>query len=68
MTLYNEIEPYAADWLRNLVASGHVAPGEVDLNATCHRWEYVQGMRDDPCECERCNPTEGLGNEGDEVR
>ena len=33
---------------------------------TCHRWEYVQGMRDDPCECERCNPTEGLGDEEDE--
>ena len=33
MTLYNEIEPYAADWLRNLVASGHVAPGEVDARS-----------------------------------
>ena len=27
---YNEIEPYAAEWLRNLIASGHIAPGEVD--------------------------------------
>ena len=28
--LYNEIDPYAAQWLRNLIAGGHIAPGEVD--------------------------------------
>jgi DNA (cytosine-5)-methyltransferase 1 len=27
---YNEIEPYAAEWLRLLVAAGHIAPGDVD--------------------------------------
>lgn len=27
---YNEVEPYAAQWLRNLVAAGLIAPGEVD--------------------------------------
>jgi DNA (cytosine-5)-methyltransferase 1 len=27
---YNEYEPYAAQWLRNLIAAGHIAPGEVD--------------------------------------
>jgi len=27
---YNEWEPYAAAWLRNLMAAGHIAPGEVD--------------------------------------
>lgn len=27
---YNEIDPYAAQWLRNLIAGGHIAPGEVD--------------------------------------
>ena len=27
---YNEIDPFAAQWLRNLIASGHIAPGEVD--------------------------------------
>ncbi|WP_105652910.1 DNA cytosine methyltransferase [Cronobacter malonaticus] len=27
---YNEIDPYAAQWLRNLIAAGHIAPGEVD--------------------------------------
>ncbi len=28
--LYNEIDPFAAQWLRNLIAGGHIAPGEVD--------------------------------------
>jgi DNA (cytosine-5)-methyltransferase 1 len=27
---YNEIDPYAAQWLRNLIAEGHIAPGVVD--------------------------------------
>ncbi len=27
---YNEIDPYAAQWLRNLIAEGHIAPGDVD--------------------------------------
>lgn len=27
---YNEIEPFAAQWLRNLIAAGHIAPGDVD--------------------------------------
>jgi DNA (cytosine-5)-methyltransferase 1 len=27
---YNEIDPIAAQWLRNLIAAGHIAPGDVD--------------------------------------
>ena len=27
---YNEIDPYAAQWLRNLIGAGHIAPGDVD--------------------------------------
>ena len=27
---YNEIDPYAAQWLRNLIVAGHIAPGDVD--------------------------------------
>lgn len=27
---YNEIDPYAAQWLRNLIANGHIADGVVD--------------------------------------
>ena len=29
-TYYNENNPYAAQWLRNLIASGHIAAGDVD--------------------------------------
>ncbi|WP_440863376.1 DNA cytosine methyltransferase [Symbiopectobacterium purcellii] len=27
---YNEIDPFAAQWLRNLITAGHIAPGDVD--------------------------------------
>ena len=27
---YNEFDPYAAAWLRNLISAGHIAPGDVD--------------------------------------
>ena len=27
---YNEIDPYAAEWLRRLILFGHIAPGDVD--------------------------------------
>ena len=27
---YNENDPHAAEWLRNLIAAGHIAPGYVD--------------------------------------
>lgn len=27
---YNEIDAYAAAWLRNLISAGHIAPGDVD--------------------------------------
>ncbi|WJN74409.1 hypothetical protein OH687_29285 [Burkholderia anthina] len=27
---FNENDPYAAQWLRNLIAAGHIAPGDVD--------------------------------------
>jgi DNA (cytosine-5)-methyltransferase 1 len=27
---YNEVDPYAAQWLRNLIAAGLIAPGDVD--------------------------------------
>ena len=30
---YNEIDPYAAQWLRNLIAAGHIAPGVVDTRS-----------------------------------
>ncbi|MEW5248884.1 DNA cytosine methyltransferase [Microbulbifer sp. 2201CG32-9] len=27
---YNEIDPFAAQWLRELISAGHIAPGDVD--------------------------------------
>jgi len=30
---YNEIDPYAAQWLRNLINAGHIAPGVVDTRS-----------------------------------
>ena len=27
---YNEIDPFAAAWLRELIKAGHIMPGEVD--------------------------------------
>ena len=30
MTLYNEIDPFAADWLERLIEAGHISPGRVE--------------------------------------
>lgn len=30
---YNEIDPFAAQWLRNLISAGHIAPGVVDTRS-----------------------------------
>jgi len=30
LAYYNEFDPYAAQWLRNLIEAGHIAPGDVD--------------------------------------
>ena len=33
MVYYNEFDPYAAQWLRNLIDAGHIAKGEVDTRS-----------------------------------
>jgi len=33
LAYYNEIDPFAAQWLRNLIAAGHIAPGVVDTRS-----------------------------------
>ena len=33
MTYYNEIDPHAAEWLRNLIAGGHIPAGWVDTRS-----------------------------------
>jgi DNA (cytosine-5)-methyltransferase 1 len=30
---YNEIDPFAAEWIRNLIKAGHIAPGDVDTRS-----------------------------------
>lgn len=30
---YNEIDPFAAAWLKELIKAGHIAPGEVDTRS-----------------------------------
>jgi len=42
---YNEIEPFACKWLRNLMAAGHIMPGEVDARSIKEvRPQDVQGF------------------------
>ncbi len=33
MVIYNEIEPFAAQWLSNLATAGHIAKGDVDARS-----------------------------------
>ena len=35
---YNEIDPYAAQWLRNLIEAGHIAAGDVYQANLSRRW------------------------------
>lgn len=52
---YNEIDPYAAQWLRNLIAAGHIAPGVVDERS-------IQDIRpDELTEYTQCHFFAGVG-------
>lgn len=52
---YNEIEPYAAEWLRNLIAAGLIAPGDVDTRS-------IEDVRpDDLRGYEQCHFFAGIG-------
>jgi DNA (cytosine-5)-methyltransferase 1 len=55
---YNEIEPYAAQWLRNLIAAGHIAPGEVDTRS------IVEVKPDDLRGFTQCHFFAGIGGWG----
>lgn len=52
---YNEIDLYAAQWLRNLIAAGHIAPGDVDTRSI----EQVQP--DDLRKYTQCHFFAGIG-------
>ena len=67
---YNEHEPYCAAWLRNLIAAGHIAPGDVDARDICDlpagRGGLHQGLSRG---CEMTNRVVGNAAQGDvEVR
>ncbi|HDL6888467.1 TPA: DNA cytosine methyltransferase [Yersinia enterocolitica] len=52
---YNEIDPYAAQWLRNLIKAGHIAPGYVDERS-------IEDVRpDDLREFTQCHFFAGIG-------
>lgn len=36
MNYYNEFDPHAAQWLRNLIDAGHIPPGVVDSRSICN--------------------------------
>lgn len=52
---YNEIDPYAAQWLRNLMAAGHIAGGEVDERS------IVDVRADDLGGFDQCHFFAGIG-------
>jgi DNA (cytosine-5)-methyltransferase 1 len=52
---YNEFDPYAAQWLRNLIDAGHIAPGVVDSRS-------IKDVRaDELLEYTQCHFFAGIG-------
>jgi len=52
---YNEIDPYAAQWLRNLINAGHIAAGDVDVRSIADvRADDLRGY-------EQCHFFAGIG-------
>lgn len=54
-TYYNENDPFAADWLENLIRAAHIAPGPVDRRSV----EEVRG--DDLADFAQCHFFAGIG-------
>jgi DNA (cytosine-5)-methyltransferase 1 len=52
---YNEIDPYAAQWLRNLIAAGHLAKGEVDERS------ITEVQYEDLLDFDQCHFFAGIG-------
>lgn len=52
---YNEFDPYAAQWLRNLIKAGHIAPGYVDERSV------VDVKPEDLTEFTQCHFFAGIG-------
>lgn len=52
---YNDNDPYVAQWLRNLIAAGHIAPGDVDERS------IVDVRADDLVGYDQCHFFAGIG-------
>jgi len=52
---YNEIDAFAAEWLRRLISSGHIAPGVVDERS------IAEVDADELCEFTQCHFFAGIG-------
>ena len=52
---YNEFNPHAAQWLRNLIAAGKIAPGDVDIRS------ITEVQADDLRGYEQCHFFAGIG-------
>lgn len=52
---YNEIDPHAAQWIRNLIAAGHLAKGEVDERS------ITEVQPDDLLGFDQCHLFAGIG-------
>ena len=55
MNYYNEFDPYAAEWLRNLIAAGHLPAGDVDTRS------IVDVQPDDLIGYTQCHFFAGIG-------
>ena len=55
MNYYNDNDPYAAQWLRNLVSAGHLPPGDVDNRS------ILEVSADDLRGYEQCHFFAGIG-------
>jgi len=52
---YNEIDPFCAQWLRNLITAGHIAPGAVDNRS------ITDVQPEDVAEYDQCHFFAGIG-------
>lgn len=57
---YKEIDQYAAQWLRNLIAAGHIAPGDVDERSIDRSRMFTQ-MTSSPTPNATSSPASAFG-------
>jgi hypothetical protein len=63
---YNEIEPYPAQWLRNLIKAGRIPDGEVDERYLAALFEVNQGRVAEAVKAVMAAVSDDEGEEGTE--